>query len=182
MPITQLPFTRTVGQIPMRGLRKLIVVIAGAIGIILFASTLSQACECVGDSQRRAFRKARMVFVGIVLGPAQGGVPTKEETEQGFCLRRVQMRVVTLFKGNRVPEVVVEQCGYPGCYPFELGTGQSYLVYAYGARLRVMISACTRVRRVDIERDTKLQAELKDLGRRKWRVATRLWPFWSRYF
>jgi len=161
----------------MQGLRKMIVIIAGAIGMMLVASTLSQACECVGDSQRQAFRKARMVFVGTVLGPAQGGVPTQAETEQGFCMRRVYMSVVTLFKGNHVPEVSVEQCGFLGCYPFELGMGQSYLVYAYGASLRVMTSACTRARRVDIERDAELKAELTDLGSRKWRLASRLGRF-----
>lgn len=143
---------------------------------VLFGGVPSaDGCECSLESQRHAFRRASMVFVGTVLGAGRLDDRTSAETDEGECVRLVRMRVTRRFKGPEVQEVVVEQCGSLGCYPYDLQIGETYLVYAFGKDLRVMTSACTRSRRAG---DPMFDAEVRALGSRRWRFTTRMWPWW----
>jgi hypothetical protein len=162
---------------PFKGLAAIVC----ALSVLFLAPIPSTACECVTEGQRHAFRRARYVFVGTVLSSDSGPTSSQEETDEGFCFRRVRMKIDTLYKGNSTSEITVEACGIPGCYPRQLLTGRRYLIYAFGSHLRVLTSACTRVRLVSDEIDPEVKQELKRLGQGRWRFTTRVWPFWREY-
>jgi hypothetical protein len=149
--------------------------------VLLCASSfagVAQGCECEMESSRHAFRRARAVFIGIVLS-SEAAPDLDEETTEGACLRRVRMRVERQFKGAEAREVTIAQCGWPGCYPRDLALGGRYLVYAFGEHLAVMTSACTRVQAVEASGTPgDLARELRSLGSWRWRTLSRLWPWW----
>ena len=108
-----------------------------AILVVLFASK-AYPCSCSGNSLRREYRKARVVFIGQLV---EIGVKRND------ALYPLRFKVEKLWKGEKNTEIVVlsedvripegiRLCG------FNLESGERYLVFAYGQKLQVY-TACS---------------------------------------
>ena len=141
--------------------------------LLLFAS--SQAiypCSCEAPNQRKAFRKAKAIFIGQVLEIKESKNQKVADSLGLVKVYDIKFKVHKSWKGVKNSEItVVSDNGVLVCYGFDFRLGEKYLVYANEDDL-VVISHC--------ERTVPLAAASEDIPKLNnffYRLVSRLLPF-----
>ncbi|CAN5518628.1 hypothetical protein BH18ACI3_BH18ACI3_03310 [soil metagenome] len=153
-------------------MRKLIRKIAFVFLLFVAFSQAVYSCTCEAPSQRKAFRKAKAIFVGQVL-------EIKESKNQKVAyslglikVYDIKFKVEKSWKGVKNSEItVVSDNGVLVCGGFPFRVGEKYLVYAKGNNL-IVISDCERTGL--FTPDSKEAANLNNFF---FRLVARLLPF-----
>ncbi len=141
--------------------------------LLLFAAPQPvYACSCEPPNQRKAFRKARAIFIGEVL-------EIKESKNQKIAdflglatVYDIKFKVEKSWKGVKKSEIsVVSDNGKLVCYGFDFHLGKKYLVYANKDDL-VVISHCMRT--VSLATTSE---DIPNLNNFFFRLAARILPF-----
>jgi hypothetical protein len=98
---------------------------------------VAYACKCIHDDPPEAFNKAKVIFIGQMLGGTErlSDYETIDDRIQGVTIEAgtVRFSVEEVFKGNIKNRVTVWVNSHKGtsCGPYGLRRGKRYLVYAY---------------------------------------------------
>jgi hypothetical protein len=118
----------------------LIVVVLG------FMAPSVLGCSCETPSQRNAFRKARIVFLGKVVQVKVASTHTERTLDYPYA---VTFQVERSWKGVHSDTItILARAPFLPCEGFTFHEGDRYLVYAYGDDLLVPVS-CTQTKLAD---------------------------------
>ena len=128
----------------------------GLFGLVSLPSAVS-ACSCATGDPAFEFNRARMVFIGRMLGGTEK-LSFKDEKGKPHAIEAGEVRfaVEEVFKGNETEQITIGIASMDGtsCGPYGLRRGLRYLVYAYTNKDddKVLYSGvCTRTQTVTSE-------------------------------
>jgi len=106
------------------------------------APSRAHACRCAPQSPQEAYDSAVAVFEGFVkeVGASESQAPG------GAVRRKVQMEVVSGWKGAEGEDVTVFTAGDSAACGYAFEVGRSYLVYAAAADGGLVVTSCSRTR------------------------------------
>ena len=95
---------------------------------VFLSATFVYPSSCTLVSQRNAFNKAKVVFIGQPVAYADNANVDKD----GRLI--VRFKIERAFKGIKTSEIII-QSEFGAVYGFHFEIGKRYIVYAYGNKL-----------------------------------------------
>ena len=135
-------------------MRKIVLSASGLVlGLMLNGPAV--ACMCVGDSPPELFNRAKVIFIGQMLGGTEEfSVPGKDRQARSVEAGSVRFAIEETFKGDLAKEVTVEVHSDRdnSCGPYGLQRGERYLVYAHASEREpnlLHVGSCNKTKLVD---------------------------------
>lgn len=148
---------------------------------VLFFTSAIIACQCIINSHKRDFRKAKNIFIGEVTEVNyQSTIQLPEQIKdfQAEIVETVSLNIEKSWKGKEKTNIKIWSLSFPSsCGGFQFAKGKKYLVYVFKENgYLYTVTSCGRTRIAETDNKDKLE-EIKELDSFWFRFSAKFNPF-----